>query len=933
MLSITGEGRVTALKLNKYDYNIKSWDNMQAVLNDAKEKISIVYPTQSDINTACEYLKNAINSLEPESKYDLRIEIENAKKLDSQAYLEDSYKVLKNALISAEQVYNSESSKSDIDKVINMLKDAVKGLEFNYRYMLNQLIKKAKGEDQVSYTIQSITNLIEKNKAAEDLIKNPDASNEELKVKYNDLKLAHDSLEKEKDVYSRFTGDFENLLCYRINNGYYGKFFLRAGDALCEIRQGVGDNDSKALVINDNIPSRTSIIHRLSKKLEGNVRFEGDYYFEDEPKAYNVLLELSDSDLTDNSAGVFLNLNTKKNNSNKICFEVDNSGDISLLSNVIFEQSKWYNIKVDVDTFKQNYVIYINNKEVQTGHITAAAAQKEGFGIISYQIATPGKYFQTLAIDNLEISVLGDKEKLKSLIDKTKAIDGTLYTEESFAAVKEKLAAAEKLYNSQSFIQGDDIQIAFDLLQNSVDCLQRGGLGGKLKELINTSMGINQMEYTSESVENLSKAVQSAQKTLDNINAASAEIEMEYAKLNTAFSALVTESKIDNSKLSGDFEKLSCIGLGGKLGDEWYGRYRLKFLDNICMVKENIGGNITKALYMNSSSSSNRAIFEYNFTEKYYNKINGIINIEGDFYFEVLPSDSTILLRLIDNNFDGQKNSANILTITPIKIVNTVCLRVNYMDKEYTNFPNVKFTAGKWYNIKVVFDTINKKYSVYVNGDEIITAPITEIPPNGELGVSRYNIATAGKNIIAIDNIKSEFAGDIDKLKECVDEVKKLNPKVYAGENYSKLKSMLESAENVCNGSMSLQVEELRNLCETFAMALDETKNSVKDSGCRLINCEFSDDLVSRGQIIVKSDIVNYYSKSENVLLITASYENGKLVDSDLKEITIEGLNSKDNVISKVNLGNDIENCNIKVFLWRNNSLEPLDICFYTPSV
>ena len=221
---------------------------------------------------------------------------------------------------------------------------------------------------------------------------------------------------------------------------------------------------------------------------------------------------------------------------------------------------------------------------------------------------------------------------------------------------------------------------------------------------------------------------------------------------------------------------------------------------------------------------------------------------------------------------------------------------------------------------------------MYVNGDEIITAPITEIPPNGELGVSRYNIATAGKNIIAIDSIKSEFAGDFDKLKECVDEVKKLNPKVYAGENYSKLKSMLESAENVCNGSMSLQVEELRSLCETFAMALDETKNSVKDSGCRLINCEFSDDLVSRGQIIVKSDIVNYYSKSENVLLITASYENGKLVDSDLKEITIEGLNSKDNVISKVNLGNDIENRNIKVFLWRNNSLEPLDICFYTPS-
>ena len=52
--------------------------------------------------------------------------------------------------------------------------------------MLEQLIKKAEKEDQVSYTIQSITNLIEKNNAAKDLIKNPDASNEELKAKYDD---------------------------------------------------------------------------------------------------------------------------------------------------------------------------------------------------------------------------------------------------------------------------------------------------------------------------------------------------------------------------------------------------------------------------------------------------------------------------------------------------------------------------------------------------------------------------------------------------------------------------------------------------------------------------------------------------------------------------------------------------------------------------
>jgi len=916
----------SAFKLNKYDYNIKSWDNMQAVLNDAKEVVSIVYPSQSDIDAACENLKKAVNSLEPESKYDLRIEIEKAKELDSQAYFEDSYEVLKNALTSAEQVYNSDSTQSDIDEAIRALKEAVESLEFNYRYMLSQLIEKAEKEDQVSYTIQSIINLIEKNNAAKNLIENPNASNEELKAKYDDLKAASESLEKESDVYSRFTGDFENLLCYKINNGYYGKFSLKAGDALCEVRQGVGDNNSKVFVINDNIPNSTSIIHILSKKLEGNVRFEGDYYFEDEPKGYNVLLKLSDSDLTDNAAGIFLNLNTKKNNSNKICIEVDNSGNVTLISDITLEQGKWYNVKVDVDTLKRDYVIYINDKEVQRGHITAVAAEKEGFGVISYQIATPGKYFQTLALDNLEISVLGDKEKLKALIDMAKALDSAMYTEESFTAVKENLAVAEKLYNSTSFVQGDDIQIVMDSLQNSIDCLERGGLGSELSELVNTYTAINQMEYNSESVENLSKAIQSVRKTLDNMNATTAEVESEYTKLNDAFKVLVKEEKVDNSKLNGDFEKLSCIGLGGKLGDERYGGYRLKFLDNICEIKENIGGNPTKALWMYNSSTSNRALFEYNFTEKYYDKINGIISVEGDYYFEVLPASWTILLRLIDNNFYGQKKSANILTMTPIKIDNNICLRVNYMDKELNDFPNVKFETGKWYNIKAVFDTINKEYSVYIDGDKIITAPVTEIPSDGELGLSRYNIATAGKDIIAIDNVKSEFAGDMDKLKSGVDEAKKLNPKVYTEESYAKLKNILESAENVCDGSRSLQAGELRNLRETFNAALENVKNSVKDFGCKLVNLEFNGDWVSNGEITVKSDIVNYGSESENALLITASYENGKLVDSDLKEITIERLNSEDNVVSSVNLGSDIESCNVKAFLWRKDSFEPLDV-------
>lgn len=835
----------SALNLNKYDYSLKSWNDMQAVLNDAKEAVSVVYPNQADIDAACENLKNAIDALKPEKKYDLRIETENAKELDSQMYLMDSYEALTTALEKAEAVYSDDnSSKADVEAALQSLKDAVQRLEIDYRYTLNQLIEKADNEDQVSYTIQSMTNLIEKNNAAKEAIKDSNTANDALKEKYDALKSAHDLLETETDVYSRFTGDFENLLCYKVKSGYYGKYFLKAGNAPCEVKQNIGGNSSKSLVINDNISNRTSIVHRLNKKLEGLVSVEGDYYFEDEPKSYNILLELSDSDLTDNNAGVFLDLNTIKSGSD-ICLQVDNSGTVATLSNVTFKQGQWYNIKVLTDTLKKDYIIYINGEQVQSGHITAPAAEKSGFGVISYQIATTGGQTQILALDNIKTEVEGNNDKLKELIDKTKAIDSSMYTEESGAKLTSCLTLAEKRYNS-SFIQGDDIQLSIDALSEAIDSLERKGVGHELNELVNTASAINQMEYTFESVETLAASIKSAKEKLADINSSNEDLMSEYEKLNAAYTALV--AGVDNSKLSGDFERLSCIGIG----DGKYGRFRTKILDNVCEVKENVGDNPTKVLWFHNTSTANRALIEYSLVDKFTNKVSGVISVEGDYYFENRPTGATILLRLVDNNFDG--SILEFLNITPVIINTNACLRVNCMNTDINDFANVVFEVGKWYNIKATLDTIKKTYSVYVNGKEIISTPINGLPSNSELGLSRYVIATAGKNIMAIDNIKADIINE----------------------------------------------------------------------GCKLADYEFSGEWTAASEITFSGDIVNYENESEDLLLIAASYENGILIDSEIKNLSVNGFSSADNITTKVRLGNDIENCEVKVFLWRNGNLKPL---------
>ncbi len=905
----------SVLKMNKYDYSLKSWNDLQAVLNNAKETVSVVYANQIDIDIACENLKKAVASLKPENKYNLRVEIEKAKELDSYLYTENSYKNLINAIESAELIYNDENFlDTDVNNAIQTLKNAIDNLEFNYRNMLNKLVEKAVNEDQVSYTFESMETLLEKIQSSKELLQNPNAANYELKIKYEQLKSAYDSLNKETDVYSRFTGDFENLICYRVKDGYHGKFILKSDDAICEIKKNIGGNPTNALLINDNSPNRTSIIHRLSEKLEGTVSVCADYYFENEPQSYNILLRLSDSDLTDNGSGIFLNLNTKREKS-KVYLSVDNSGDITNCIDMVFEKGKWYNIKVVIDTYKKEYTIYINKKEIQSGIITAAVSEKSDFGVISYQIATPGGNKQTLALDNLKTEIIGDKDTLKELIDKVKLIDSKMYTSKSYSNVLNKLELAEKEYNKLPFAQGDDIKTVIEELKIAINDLERNGLGYELNELVNKVSIIDQMNYTKESVENLANYFQSAKESLKDIYSTNEKLQNEYTKLNAAYSALVEST--DNSRISGDFENLSCIGIGIRGEKKKYGKYRYILGNNICDIRKNIGGNTTNALWIDTTVSSERTWLEYTLAENFISKVSGLINIEADYYFEKKPTGITLLLRLTDNNFDG-----NILNFLDISIVNS-CLRINHLNKDINDFTNVVFQKGKWYKIKTEIDTINRKCVVYVDNNEVAKVNLKYIPSESELGISRYSISTSGDNIMVLDNIKSEIAGDINKLKYMISKAKELNSKIYTDESYKKLENIVEFSEKVCNGLNSLQADEIKKLYETLSAAIDTVKVSVKDKGCKFINYEFKGEWIPSGIITIKGDIVNYESEKENLLLIIASFENGTLIDSNLKEITANELSSIDNIISDIKLGNDIAKCKIKVFLWRNN-LEPL---------
>jgi len=92
-------------------------------------------------------------------------------------------------------------------------------------------------------------------------------------------------------------------------------------------------------------------------------------------------------------------------------------------------------------------------------------------------------------------------------------------------------------------------------------------------------------------------------------------------------------------------------------------------------------------------------------------------------------------------------------------------------------------------------------------------------------------------------------------------------------------------------------------------------------------NFSVKGEWISNGEVIIKADLINY-SSDENVNFITASYENNKLVDVDIKRLNVSKLSEMKNISSDIKLGKNAEDCEIKAFVW-NENMNPYCFVFY----
>ncbi|WP_164995826.1 C10 family peptidase [Miniphocaeibacter massiliensis] len=204
------EGKIKeAEEIEKDKYTEESIKVLEEKLAEAKEVNTNPESSQEEVDKAVEELTNAIKGLEekpvtPEvDKKALEEKIKEAEEIEKDKYTEESIKVLEEKLAEAKEVNtNPESSQEEVDKAVEELTNAIKGLEEKPvtpevdKKALEEKIKEAEEIEKDKYTEESIKVLEEKLVEAKEVNTNPESSQEEVDKAVEDLTNAIKGLEE-----------------------------------------------------------------------------------------------------------------------------------------------------------------------------------------------------------------------------------------------------------------------------------------------------------------------------------------------------------------------------------------------------------------------------------------------------------------------------------------------------------------------------------------------------------------------------------------------------------------------------------------------------------------------------------------------------------------------------------------------------------------
>ena len=195
------------LMLQEENYTSESWSKLQDQINATKEVLTNDDVTQDEVDQMLAKVTKTKEELITVSKTvdttQLKATLKEVKGLDEKLYTPDSFAPLKEVMKEAETVLeNKDVTQDSVDAILSKLLDAKAALVEKHDDVdtskLEELIKSVEGLKEDAYTSQTWKNLMEAFKQAQELLSNPEITQEEVNQVYETLEISLKNLEESK---------------------------------------------------------------------------------------------------------------------------------------------------------------------------------------------------------------------------------------------------------------------------------------------------------------------------------------------------------------------------------------------------------------------------------------------------------------------------------------------------------------------------------------------------------------------------------------------------------------------------------------------------------------------------------------------------------------------------------------------------------------
>ena len=159
----------------------------------------------------------------------------------------------------------------------------------------------------------------------------------------------------------------------------------------------------------------------------------------------------------------------------------------------------------------------------------------------------------TAAVNGLEEAMgalveRGDKTELNTLVTEADAKLEENYTPDSWAPFEEKLAAAKTVQDNTDATK-EDVAVAVSELKAAMEALMERANFDDLNALIAKAEGLNKKDYTEDSYEALTEALESAKNVAGDMNAEQRAVDAQATALQAAIDSLKKAGELDKNDL------------------------------------------------------------------------------------------------------------------------------------------------------------------------------------------------------------------------------------------------------------------------------------------------------------------------------------------------------------------------------------------------